>query len=353
MTIPEALEAELRSEVEKTDSVQDQFSQDRVEGDPEDTRTADEGQVGEGEDTEPKQQREPRGTNHVGGEEFVDSGPEDNPYDDIEEDEEENDTEVTFIDDDAGPGDGSGKPGDYLLQKAVEAGMSLENAKSFQTEDSLLQIVGHLEGQQQEFARIQEEQAVAAKGSETEKKGILDALPKLNPDDHDAELIQSFEGMKSVIENQQEQLKELKLTQNLQAEQGQRADVAAVEQWLDGQVKALGEEFTDALGEGAGRSLTTGSSQAVKRDEIAQQMTIQLAGYKAMGMEPPPREQVFDSAVKVVLPKERTRSTRRNLGEKLKTRSGQHLNRVSGNRTKQTMTPEAAAAAAIDKKYGD
>ncbi|KKL14039.1 hypothetical protein LCGC14_2519760, partial [marine sediment metagenome] len=118
-----------------------------------------------------------------------------------------------------------------------------------------------------------------------------------------------------------------------------------------GQVKDLGEEFKEALGEGAGRSLTPGSSQVAKRDEIAQQMTIQLAGYKAMGMEPPPREQVFDSAVKVVLPKERTRSTRRSLGEKLKTRSGQHLNRVSGNRTKQTMTPEEAAAAAIDKKF--
>ena len=369
MPVDEKIAGEIEAAVESSGKATEQQSYDRVEGEFEDKRKPtgeyqySEPETGDFEDRS-KEAKARRGSSNVGGEEFDDPADEAADEASAEHDEEVFGSEDVFEsaeepgdsdgDDDSDLGDGSGKPGDYLLTKAVQAGMSLEDAKSFGTEDSLLRIVSHLEGQQQEVYRANEERIAASQkaGKVEPKKSVLDSLPKLNPDDHDAELIKSFDTMKDVIEKQQEQYEELLARQNTQADLSQRADVASVEQWFEGQVEALGEDFAEALGKGTGRSLTQGSSQLAKRDELAQQMTVLLAGYNATGIEPPPRDQIFEAAIKVVLPKERAQSKRRSVSDKLKDRSRQHVPRVSGNRTRHTTTPEAAAAAAIDKKFG-
>ena len=365
MPVDEKTAGEIEAAVESSDKATEQQSYDRVEGEFEDKKKPtgeyqyQEPETGDFEDRS-KEAKEKRGSSHVGGEEFDDptdegeEGDEGHDDDDGVYSEDDGNGDHGTDDDDSDLGDGSGKPGDYLLQKAVQAGMSLEDAKSFGTEDSLLRIVSHLEGQQQEVYRANEERIAASQetGKVEPKKSVLDELPKLDPEDHDPKLIEYFDSMKGVIEKQQEQLEEFRLTQNLQADLGQRADVASVEQWFEGQVEALGEDFTEALGKGAGRSLTQGSSQLAKRDELAQQMTVLLAGYNATGIEPPPRDQIFEAAIKVVLPKERTQSKRRSVSDKLRDRSRQHVPRTSGNRTRHTNTPEAAAAAAIDKRFG-
>ncbi len=367
MPVDEKTAGEIEVAVESSGKATEQQSYDRVEGEFEDKKKPtgeyhySEPETGDFEDRS-KETKRNRGSSNVGGEEFDDPAGEGEGEASVEHDgeEEEVDNDASDPDgdeyrtDESDLGDGSGKPGDYLLTKAVQAGMSLEDAKSFGTEDSLLRIVTHLEGQQQEVYRANEERLAASReaGKVEPKKSVLNSLPKLNPDDHDPELIKSFDAMKSVIEKQQEQLEKFQENQAVFVEQGQRVDVASVEQWFEGQVEALGEDFAEALGKGAGRSLTQGSSQLAKRDELAQQMTVLLAGYNATGIEPPPRDRIFEAAIKVVLPKERAYSKRRSIGDKLKKRSSQHVPRVSGNRTRHTTTPEAAAAAAIDKKFG-
>ena len=125
-----------------------------------------------------------------------------------------------------------------------------------------------------------------------------------------------------------------------------------VANWFDSEVDKLGEDFSEALGKGPYGSLPPGSAQHERRSDIAHQTAVLLAGYDAIGQTPPPREQVFEAAAKMVLQKEFATISERSVAGKLSKRSRQHISRVSGKKTKPAMSPEAEAAAELDKRYG-
>ena len=239
---------------------------------------------------------------------------------------------------------------DYVLTKAVMAGISLENARNFPSEEALLNVIANVEEMSQELARKQEQNAVSQKSKE-QKESILDSLPKLNPDDYEPEVIQMFDALKVVIGKQQEQIESFKNQQQSFIETSQQSNVREVERWFDSQVKSLGGDFSEALGEGGYRTLSPGSSQFAKRDAIAQQMAVMLAGYNATGIEPPPREQVFDAAVRIVLKEEFANRKNKSLADKLKKREGQHISRASGQKGKKSQSPIDETVELINQKF--
>ena len=259
-------------------------------------------------------------------------------------------------DDDAGKGKKAGPEpvtiSDDALSAAVIAGIPLAEARSFRSEEALLRVVDTIRS-------TVESQIAAAGANKTDGEGaagkkededLLANLPELDPE-LAPEIRQTFDTLKDVVRKQQETIKSFQAQQEQTVTANQQAAAQELQQWFDTQVDNLGEDFAEALGKGAMSTLGQGSSQYAKRDQIANQMAVLLAGYRASGQQVPPREQVFGAAAKLVLADEFAAVRERELGKDLARRAGQHIHRAGGKKTKTSQSPQDETAALIDEKF--
>jgi len=210
---------------------------------------------------------------------------------------------------------------DEVLARAIKAGMSLGDALTFPNEAALDRVVSAVEN--------------AAKPAD-QKRDEDDTDPfaalKLDPEKFEPEVVEMFDSMRKALQSQQEQIQEFRQQQEHIVQSGQMAAAREVEQWFDGQVESLGEDFVDALGTGGHSSLDRGSPQYAKREQIAEHMSVLLAGYQAQGQNAPPREDVFNMAARFVLADKYQEVHEKRLAGDLAKRKGAHLQRV--NRSK-------------------
>ena len=240
---------------------------------------------------------------------------------------------------------------DDLLARAVDAGISVVDAKQL-TPHSLEVIVSGREKAAVEEYGEQFADAIA------KKEDIGDPfadLPKLDPEVHDPSVIAMFDKMTEIVKGQHSELQDFKVRQSEQnaavaarEEVELEAATSEIKQFFDGQVKGLGDNFSESLGTGDFDSLDRGSPQFANRNAIAGQMSVLMSGYQAQGQTPPSREEIFDTAARIVL-----RDTFQGIREKeiagtLKTQSGQHLQRSGSVQASTTKTPDEDAAAAVD-----
>ncbi len=244
---------------------------------------------------------------------------------------------------------------DFVLEKAVKVGVPLDDAKNFPNEDALLRVVATLENQYAQSSQLREEitKAKDAVAKEPIKKAVdsLADLPELDSENVEPEVIKILSVLRDEITNQRKELQDLREHQNDAVNLNQQAAAHEVEQWFDKEVADLGDDFSEALGTGGRGSLTPGSSQFAKREEIARTMAVTLAGHQAMGTEPPSREAVFQAAARVVLHDEFAKRGSKKVAGKLKARSSQHLQRPSGQTSTNSQSPEEETAELLDKKY--
>jgi hypothetical protein len=99
--------------------------------------------------------------------------------------------------------------------------------------------------------------------------------------------------------------------------------------------------------------LDRGSPQFAKREAIAGQMAVLISGHEAQGQEPPPREEVFNVAARIVLREEFQAVHDKELSGGLAKQAGQHIQRAGGVQAKSTQTPEEEAAQAVDDLLGN
>lgn len=235
-----------------------------------------------------------------------------------------------------------------LLERAVSAGVPVADARELPP-DSLERIV-----KAREVAFEQAAQDHPVKETETEEEETVDPfvdLPKLDPEVHDAATIAMFDKLTAIAKQQHETI------QNFETRQG-NAELATQEvnrrdtvQWFDGKVSELGEDFTDTLGAGGYDSLDQGSAQFAKREVLANQVSVLLAGYEATGQQAPPRDEVFDVAARLVLRDEYQQIDGKKLSGDLEKRASQHIQRAGGQKARGTKTAEEEIAAAIDAKF--
>jgi hypothetical protein len=177
---------------------------------------------------------------------------------------------------------------DQLLARAVNIGFSLADARTAESEESLERIVSSLEDAQA---------AITEADTTTESEDPFADLPKLDPEVYEPEVIKSFEQLKDVIKQQAEKLQDIEGRQEQQAQATQEARAAEIEQWFDGRVSALGEDF------------------------------------------------------RLVLPCEHQKISERKLESNLKKRAGQHLNRASSKKAVVSQTPEEYAVAELGRQF--
>jgi len=231
---------------------------------------------------------------------------------------------------------------DEALTRAVEVGIPLADARMFPSEGSLISAVNRMENAIQSVIETEEEEKPVDPFAN---------FPKLDPEVYEPEVIQTLDKFKDIIKQQYETIQSLQSQHEEVSEVSQAQAAAEIEQWFDRQVAGLGKDFEEALGAGGYNSLDRGSSQFAKRDAIARQVSVLLAGYQAQGQQSPPWEEVFKVAAGQVLQDEYRQIHEKELRENLKKQASQHIQRAGGAKAKPKLSPEEEIAAEVDAKF--
>jgi len=235
-----------------------------------------------------------------------------------------------------------------VIEAAVRAGISLKDAMNWRDEASLIAITEKLVAK---TAEAQDKAKEKQDESKEDEKDFLDGFPELSPDDYDPEIIKAFDGMKAALRQQHETIQKLQETQKESASAVEEARAKEVENWFDAQVAALDDDSKSLLGTGRYSELDKKSKEFIRREEIAKHMSILLNGYRASGVSVPPREDVFDTAVAMVLAKDLQDVNSTKLKKSLKDRSKLHIQRAKGGKAKVERSPMEEVVEKIKKKF--
>ena len=239
---------------------------------------------------------------------------------------------------------------DIALTVAVQAGMSLADARSFGSEEALLNVAERLSEARGDVALAREQQQ--PQGQEQPADPFAD-MPDLDPAEYDESVkgvIDMFNGMKAVVQEQNKRFDALQESQADAAQVSQAANDREAVQWFNSSIKGL--DMAEALGEGGHSDLAEGSPQLAKRNAIAQQAAVLMNGYNASDQPAPTREEIFRVSARLVLADEYQALHDKGVSDGLKKRAGQHISRANGKKTKSTQSPEAEVAALIDAQFG-
>jgi len=239
---------------------------------------------------------------------------------------------------------------EYIIERAVAAGIPYADATAL-TPASLERVVSAREAAYEDQVAVNEPPA-----SKEPEKDLFADIPVLDKENFDPEVVDQIEAMKEAMRSQygsqQKELQEFRDGNSQAQEAINQASLRELEVWFDGQVNELGENFKDVLGEGKFMQLDRNSTQFAKRNEIADQMSIMHAGYQAQGIQPPAREDLFDTASRIVLRDKYTEVREEVTKGKLAKQSTQHMKRAGGGKAKMELSDEDAIAAEIDAKFG-
>lgn len=248
---------------------------------------------------------------------------------------------------------------DDALTRAVNAGLSLAEARSFASEDVLNGISNRLEQQTQQYRTwAQEEQARHFQANQQQQRQEEEVDPfadlKLNPDDYEPEIVEKFEKLAEIVKGQRETIADFQYSQeNAQASANEQSRVEIVD-WFDKEISDLGEDFSGVVGTGKYNDLDRGSQQFANRDAIANQMSVLIAGYNAQGIPAPNRSDVFQTASRFVLSDQFVKVGNEKLSKQLEQQSTQHIQRANKSKATTVLTAEEQdkeIADSIDRQF--
>lgn len=337
--LPENLKAEIDEGVEATAKEAEQEAAEMSGQAEPDKKEGDEEEEEEGkESTTDQKADETSESDEEESEETADDKPRESEDEEEEEPAKKDEGEPPALSDEA-------------LTRAVKAGMTLADARTFANEDTLGRFVGMLE----ERANDGEGDNDEGDGDEEGKKGDseneddpLADLPDLDPDEVAPEIATAFNGLKKIAQQQQETITSLRGEDKGATDEGKESAGQPTEQqvqegtkWFDSQVNNLGEDYKAVLGEGDISSLKEGSQEFANRQKVAQRMQMLAAGYESVGEQVTP-DALFQEAVEKVFSE-----TKKQLASRSKT----HTQRPGRNKTKPKASAEDEIASELNDKY--
>jgi len=228
---------------------------------------------------------------------------------------------------------------DDLMTRAVQAGMSVSDAKAIKNATALESVCKTLEAARK-TEPTEEEAAAAAKAKEESVDNIFKDLPVLDPEEYDENLVKLVDGLKGII-----------LSQNTKITAFEAGTKVTEANFVDTQINALGPEFAERIG--VTGKVVADSPQAKTRDAVRTKFDILSAGYKASDIEVD-QTVVFSEAVGMVMGDVVSASKDAATVATLKKRSG-HATAKPGSGKVKAPNPSAddAAVEILDKKYPD
>jgi len=265
------------------------------------------------------------------------------PLDDADSNDEDsgNDDDDSLKEEGDGKSDDDAEESDEIkdeqVERAIKAGMTIAEARSFKDAKALDRICSILE--KSAGGDSASEKQDENKDEEDEILKELDSITDLDPAEYDEKIVDGFKVMKGIIRKQHEIIGGLK-----------RSAESGTEDWVDTRISGLGDGYKDAVGIGPSSGLNPNSAQAVKRADLKEKFEILSAGYQAARKDVS-REAIFKEAVSLVLGDVEEVAKENDRKEKLAKRSSQHISRPNGAKTTPASDAFDEAAEDLDRKF--
>jgi len=238
---------------------------------------------------------------------------------------------------------------DACLTRAVQAGLSLEEARSFPSSAVLDRAVDSMR------AAVEAQRPPEEQEAPKEKVDPFAGVKKLDPEKYEPEVIELYDSLLDVAKKQHDELEELKSSIAEQSQYSERASheavVSEMTNWFDGKVAGLGKDFETVLGAGKMNSLDRYGAQFATREAIANKVAVFLSGYNAAGMQAPDRDEMFDDAARLVLKDTYQQNREKKLSDDLAKRGSQHIQRANSRKTRGHQSPLEEAAEMLNARF--
>jgi len=236
---------------------------------------------------------------------------------------------------------------DDLLERAVKSGLSITEARGFSSSNDLERTVSLLESRQTETNKSTDDKT--EDGTDKADKPFDSGLSK---DDYDEKIVDTINNLGQKVQDLTKENAELKESSKQAAERTESEAVAAHTAWYDNQIKELGEEFEDVFGKGTIKDIKEDSPQYKNRAALETEMMAIVKGKVATKQTVPPKEKVFEMALRNLHSEKLKQTSQKTTSEKLKKRASQTLGRGSkGQGSAETEIDKAKQANAdFDKK---
>ena len=210
---------------------------------------------------------------------------------------------------------------DDLLQRAVDAGLSIPEAREIGSAKALAVMCDKLEAR-----AAKDEDGDDAESDEEDDP--LDGILDLDPEDYDEDLVKGVGMLKDFIRKQSKEIKDLR--GSLEAAETKSESRS----FFDSRVSELDKDYTDEL------------KDSKKRAALRKQFDVLSAGYKATGEEVS-QDEIFDQARDIVLGDVKTSIK----ASKLKKRRSQFGARPGGEKNSAIKDPLDEVADELENKF--
>lgn len=254
---------------------------------------------------------------------------------------------------DADGGDDGGRKGTSpaAIMRAINAGISAADAVALGDDKLVDQLVSdrqRLERERIESEELEAMRAEDAKAAEDRKKALEAALPTLDPEETDPNVIAAFEAMKKLVTDQQSQLDSFRAEQASQSSAVDAAREREIASWFNGKVAELSDSFDKVLGKDGVSAVNITPETA---DAIAGKIAILVEGYRASNLPVPKLDDMFDEVARIVLKDDFARMDEAQLAERMDKRAAQDISRPGGSKSKTERSPTEEVADMLDKRY--
>jgi len=267
--------------------------------------------------------------------------------------------------------DDKSKLSDELIEAAVKAGMTSEEANEYGSDADLQRTVTLLRRQAGSADTGQEDKTdgknkgddSSDKKGDDEKKGDAEDEPfdcGLDPEKYDEGLIKTLNKMgqaqldalkaKGTVGNKE--VEELKAQVKTLTDDRQNEAAVRYFKAFDGRIDALGKDWQDIFGEGPGPKLADDSDGLKNRKVLDKEVQAIAIGRDSAGLKPLSEQAMFDKALESAFPKKSKTLSGKKVSDKLKERSKQHVHKPSGQQGADKTGHEKAVEANVefDKK---
>lgn len=194
---------------------------------------------------------------------------------------------------------------DAHLERAVKAGMTIADAKTFQDAEALDRVITMLEDKKKDDGVDGDADA----GSDADED-LLKGIPDLDPEDYDENVVAGFKALKGIIGSLQATIKGL-----------QTDSAARNTSWFDTQVAGLGKEASETL-----------KTLPAKLQDLKDKFDVLSVGYKSSGKSID-QGIIFKEAVAVVLGDVEAKAASAVKADELKKRKAKHVSRPADSST--------------------
>jgi len=239
-----------------------------------------------------------------------------------------------------------------LLERALNAGLTLSEARGFSSAVDLENSLNIFEEHQSRKTEEKEEEEKpydSGLSKEDFDPALVDAINKSGQKQFD-------ENKKLRNENKELQagLEELKKSGNDRTAEIDRQTNVENTKWLDEQFNSLGDDFKEVLGKGTIEDFAKGSAELENRTAVFNEMLAMAQGYKVTRQSVPIREALFKRAINNLHGDKVAQAAISTTKSKLTKQSKQALGRASGRgKTATGMDTAVQANRDFDKKIDE